>query len=94
MKNYQQIVKDFAKEQGFDAPPMARLADLASEVAELGKELLLGTDYGKSELRLTANTENELGDVIFVLMMLANSLELDLEKCLNKSMEKYRKRLS
>ena len=42
-----------------------RYIDLSSEVGELGKELLKATDYGKVDFRMTADTEQELGDCLF-----------------------------
>ncbi|MCL2376547.1 MAG: hypothetical protein FWC76_04025 [Defluviitaleaceae bacterium] len=92
MNNIQHEAAKLAQDYNLDAPAMARYADLASEVGELGKELLLGSKYGKEELKITDNTAKEIGDVIFALAMLANKLELDLEKCFETAMEKYRKR--
>jgi len=92
MINSQQAATKLAQKCGLDAPIMARYADLVSEIGELGKELLVGSNYGASELKITENTAKEMGDVVFALVLLANSLDLDLEICLNMALEKYRNR--
>ena len=92
MNKIQQAAADLAQEYSLDAPIMARYADIVSEMGELGKELLLGSNYGADELKITDGTAKELGDVLFSLAMLANSLDLDLEECFDKAMEKYKKR--
>lgn len=92
MKNLQQVAAELAQEYGLNAPLMARYTDLVSEVGELGKELLLGSNYGNSELKITAGTATEIGDVLFSLVMIANSLNLDLDNCFDEAIEKYRQR--
>ena len=92
MENFQQTAADLAREYALDAPAMARYADLVSEIGELGKELLLGSNYGKNQMRITDNTAKEIGDVLFALALLADSLDLDMEKCFLDAVEKYKKR--
>jgi len=92
MKKFQHDASNFARKYGLDAPVMARYVDLVSEVGELGKELLLGSGYGKEELKITDDTAKEMGDVVFSLTMLANELDLDLEECFVVAMEKYKER--
>ena len=92
MTNLQRAASDLAQEYDLNAPIMERYADLVSELGELGKELLLGSNYGTSELKITDNTAKEMGDVLFSLAMLANSLDLDLEECFSAAVGKYRER--
>jgi len=92
MEDYQHTAAKLAGEYGLDASIMARYADLVSEIGELGKELLLGSNYGKEEPHITGGTAKEMGDVLFSLALLANSLNLDLGKCFAAAVEKYRKR--
>lgn len=40
-------IKKFAKEKGISSEVYIRVIDLASEVGELSKEVLKGTNYGK-----------------------------------------------
>jgi len=94
MTDFQRAAAALAHEYGLYAPVMARYADLVSEVGELGKELLLGSNYGAKELKITDNTIEEIGDVVFALSLLANSLDLDLGECFAVALEKYKQRFA
>jgi NTP pyrophosphatase (non-canonical NTP hydrolase) len=92
----QRQVAEFVERHGLDAAVPYRLLDLVSEVGELSKELLKSVDYGKSEPRLSGQRdtwEEELGDVLFSLICVANSTGVDLEQALRKAMAKYRERI-
>jgi NTP pyrophosphatase (non-canonical NTP hydrolase) len=73
--------------------PSARALDLSSEVGEVCKEILKGTDYGTQDFQKTTNLETELGDVYLSLLALAVSTNVDLEIALEKSVQKMRDRL-
>lgn len=92
IKNLQKTAAELSREYNLSCPIIARYTDLTSEVGELGKEILLGSNYGNDELKITDDTSKEIGDVLFSLAMLANSLNLDLEECFSDTVEKYRKR--
>lgn len=69
-----------------------RYIDLSSEVGELGKELLKATDYGKVDFRITADTEQELGDCLFSLIALSRELGIDPAAALDSTLAKYKRR--
>lgn len=69
-----------------------RYIDLSSEVGELGKELLKATDYGKVDFRMTADTEQELGDCLFSLIALSRELGIDPAAALDSTLAKYKRR--
>ena len=71
----------------------ARLIDLFSEIGEVAKETLKGSDYGKAGFNQTKAWAEELGDVFFSLVCLANSTGVDLEKALEDVLTKYEMRL-
>lgn len=71
-----------------------RYIDLSSEVGELGKELLKATDYGKVDFRMTADTEQELGDCLFSLIALSCELGIDPADALTGAINKYEARLA
>jgi hypothetical protein len=71
-----------------------RALDLVSEVGELAKEILEGTDYGSALFEAPEGWTGELGDSLFALVCLANSTGVDLEAALNAALEKYRERLA
>lgn len=71
-------------------PPLVNLARLTEEVGELAREInhregpkKKRADQDSSELAL------ELGDVLFVLLVLANQLDVDLGDAISRTMEKY-----
>ncbi len=81
-------------EYGLEAPVHARALDLASEVGELAKEVLEGTDYGRAPFEATEGWTAELGDALFALVCLANSTGVDLEAALAGALQKYRERFA
>lgn len=94
MKSLQKLVYELVEKHNLEISPELRYLDLTSEVGEVGKELLKGSNYGKEEFQKTDNLELELGDTFFSLICIANSLNLDLEKALLKVLEKYQNRFS
>jgi NTP pyrophosphatase (non-canonical NTP hydrolase) len=87
-------VAAFVDEYGLEAPVHARALDLASEVGELAKEILDGTNYGRAPFEAPGGWTAELGDALFSLICLANSTGVDLEVALAGALEKYRERLA
>lgn len=69
--------------------PLENLARLSEEVGELARELNIR--YGAKKRKPheeNKEIENEMGDIIFTLACIANSLDLDLQKGFDHSMEK------
>ena len=94
LPDFQQTVTDFIEEHGIEAPAYARLLDLSSEAGELSKEYLKNTNYGRRTFgETTDGWSNELGDVFFSLVCLANSTGVDLQTALQGSLKKYDERL-
>lgn len=93
MYNFQEIVKDFCNEYKLNCSIEFRFLDLTSELGEVGKEILKNTDYGKKNFIKNENFELELGDLLFSLLALANTCDVDIFQALFKVLEKYKKRL-
>ncbi|WP_096270447.1 nucleotide pyrophosphohydrolase [Paucisalibacillus globulus] len=73
--------------------PLALMARLTEEVGELAREV--NHYHGEKPKKVTeeANTiEDELGDIIFVITCIANSLQIDLSDSFNRSMTKFETR--
>ena len=51
------------------------------------------TDYGRKPFAYREEIKSEIGDLLFSLIALANSLDVDLEDALEIVLEKYEKRL-
>ena len=88
----QGLVSEMVKRYKLEITQELRYVDLTTEVGELGKELLKGSDYGKKAFAKTDNLESEMGDVLFSLTCIANSLNIDLQTALINVMKKYQKR--
>jgi len=71
-------------------PPLSNLARLTEEVGELAREMnhrfgdkTKRSDEAEKDLAL------ELADVLFVVLVIANQQDIDLEQALNHVLEKY-----
>ncbi|MGI9628385.1 MAG: nucleotide pyrophosphohydrolase [Longimicrobiales bacterium] len=74
-------------------PPLAILARLVEEVGELSREL--NHRFGSKPKRSDEAAKDlalEIGDVLFVLISLANQQDIDLEGAFRGVMEKYKER--
>ena len=73
--------------------PLANLARLFEECGELAR--VVNQTHGPKECKTgeaTLAIADELGDVLYVSLVLANSLELDAEAALTASIEKVERR--
>lgn len=73
--------------------PLVQLARMTEEVGELAREI--NHVYGekqKKETEIPKELTEELGDVLFVLISLANSLEIDLSEAFALTMHKFTER--
>lgn len=90
---FQEQVAEFVSQHTLQIPPKDRLLDLTSEVGELAKEFLKNTDYGNRDFYPTRTWMDELGDVFFALICLANSTDVNLAEALDSALDKYQTRL-
>lgn len=88
-------VAGFCREHGIQSPTAARLLDLCSELGELAKLWLQGSNYGRSaDCMLDRSAwQCELGDVMFALLCLANETEVNVESALEQALQRYRNRI-
>jgi len=93
MEELQNKVKEFSEENNFNSDPKVRVLDLISEVGEVAKEVLKMDNYGKGPFKFREEIKSELGDVLFVLILIANKYGVDLDEALKIVLEKYNKRL-
>jgi NTP pyrophosphatase (non-canonical NTP hydrolase) len=74
-------------------PPLANLARLFEECGELARAI--NQTHGGKRVKpeeVRANAAEELGDVLYVLLVLANSLDLDAEAALAAVLRKVQHR--
>lgn len=74
-------------------PPLVNLARLTEEVGELAREInhRFGPKTKKPD-EPDADIALELADILFVVVVLANQLEIDLDQAVAKTLTKYRVR--
>ncbi|MFW6237896.1 MAG: MazG nucleotide pyrophosphohydrolase domain-containing protein [Bacillota bacterium] len=89
----QNKVAEFVRDNNLETAPEIRLLDLISEIGELNKEFLQGSDYGKNDLAAGREWALELGDVFFSLLCVANSTDVDMGEALQSVLSKYNKRI-
>src|SRR5437763_10419813 len=73
--------------------PLSSLARLTEEVGELAREV--NHTYGEKPRKVSegqGNIVNEMGDILFILASLANSLDIDLDEAFEQVMAKYQRR--
>lgn len=73
--------------------PLSQMARLTEEVGELAREI--NHYYGEKPKKTNEKSKTvseELGDVLFVTMIMANSLDIDLTEAFQKNMEKFNQR--
>ena len=73
--------------------PLSMLARITEEVGELAREI--NHQFGEKPKKQTESEQQldvEIADIIFVLLALANSLDINMDEAWKKMMEKYRAR--
>ena len=93
MKEIQEKIKQFCKENNMESPAEHRVLDAMSELGEVAKEILKMSDYGRKPIEYREELKLELGDVLYSLITIANTFDINLEDALQQVLEKYRKRL-
>lgn len=94
LQDYQKAVDDWA--QTLEKPywsPMSQLARLIEEVGELAR--IYNHEYGDKIKKPTESPDDirdEMGDILFDLICMANSEGIDLAACLEKVLEKSKTR--
>ena len=92
-------VNSFIRTQGGYWEPAWMLAALTEELGELSRSLQIfhnirkkSTSHESSETFISV--EEECGDILFALLCLTNSLDINLEKTLLNTLKKYKQRSS
>ena len=90
----QSFVDAWIKARGNYWSPLSQYARLAEEVGELGRELNFRFgDKPRASKDATGSIPDELGDVLFIVVLLANDLGIDLASTLVATLKKYEHRL-
>ncbi|MFC7097391.1 MazG nucleotide pyrophosphohydrolase domain-containing protein [Halobaculum marinum] len=88
----QDRVTEFFDRHDLGGGPAYQALDLASEVGEIAGDAAKSTAYGERPDDLAVKTD-ELGDALFSLLSLCNSLDVDADEALDEAIEKYETRI-
>jgi len=94
MKDTQKKVKEFVKRHNLEAKAEFRALDMMSELGEIAKELLINSKYGKSECLASEELKLEIADLLFSLICIANTYDIDLNDALDKVIQGYEERIN
>ena len=89
----QRKVADFAEKHELQGEAAFRILDLAAEVGEIAADATKSTDWGTSPEDLEIKSD-EIGDALFSLLLVAESLEVDAGDALDEALEKYQARIT
>jgi NTP pyrophosphatase (non-canonical NTP hydrolase) len=90
----QAVVDAWIKQRGRYWSPLSQYARLAEEVGELGRELNFRFgDKPRTQKDASGSLTDELGDVLFIVVLLANDLGIDLVTALSSALRKYEQRV-
>lgn len=92
MNEIQKRIADFVEKYKLSTDISARLLDLVSEVGEVSKEMLKSSDYGRIPFKAGSGWHEEIGDLLFAIICLANESGVDLDESLKKVLRKYEER--
>jgi NTP pyrophosphatase (non-canonical NTP hydrolase) len=93
LKEFQKKVDDWIQSHGGYWPPLSMVCAIIEELGEVAREVnfLEGYKPKKSNV-LDSNLGEELADLLFSVVCIANHYEIDLGKEFTKIMAKYSKR--
>jgi NTP pyrophosphatase (non-canonical NTP hydrolase) len=93
LKSIQNKIDEFIRNHGGYWPPLSMLSAVMEEVGELAREInhLEGFKPKKSTER-GIDIGEELGDIIFAVICLANYYNIDLNEKVSQIIDKYQKR--
>jgi len=95
LQDVQQEIDHLIKEEWHSHywAPLSSLARLTEEVGELAREM--NHNFGEKPKKASedqGSITNEMGDILFVLASLANSIGIDLDDAFEQVMAKYQQR--
>ena len=93
LKEIQQIVNDWIKDHGGYWSPLSMTCAIMEELGEVAREIKSLEGYKpKKSNKLNLNLGEELADLLFSVVCIANHYNVDLGKEFNKTLDKYSKR--
>lgn len=94
MRDEQKLCKASMEKYQLSNIPEVRLLDAISEFGELSKEILNSSQYGSTSCSPTEEISDEMGDCLFALLCLCNSLNINADDALQHALKKYETRFA
>ena len=90
LKEFQKKIDDWIAHHGGYWPPLSMFSAIVEEIGELAKEINHLEGFKPKKLdEISPNLGEELADVIFALICLANSYKIDISYELENVIKKY-----
>ena len=94
LSDIQAFLDRWIRERGGYWSPLSQFARLAEEVGEFGRELNFRYgDKRRAAKDAEGSLTDELGDVLFIVLLLANDLGINLHRALAETLQKYGQRV-
>lgn len=93
LQEAQNIVREFVKERNWETPAADILIHLVEETGEVARNILKMKDYGGQHTNDSEiNMDEELADMLYLLLKLANETNVNLQEAFSSKIEKTAKR--
>jgi NTP pyrophosphatase (non-canonical NTP hydrolase) len=93
ISDFQKKIDDWIQNHGGYWSPLSMLAAIVEELGELAREMNYMEGYKPKKANIKVDgIKEEIKDLFFALICLANYYKVDLEKGLRDTLEKYTKR--
>ena len=93
IKEAQELVRKFVDERDWQTPAEDILIHMVEEQGEVARNILAMKNYGGQHVkRSESGMDEELADMLYLLLKLANETNVDLNDALLKKLEKNAKR--
>jgi len=93
IKEAQELVRRFVEERNWQTPPEDILIHMVEEQGEVARNILAMKNYGGQHVKKSDNNmDEELADMLYLLLKLANETKVDLDDALLRKLEKNAKR--
>ena len=89
----QEKVAEFIHAYGLETDIETRFIDFISEAGDLGKSILLSTDYGTRKAVPSEDLKAQAGDTLFALLALFSDLSISEEEVLKDVLARYEARM-
>lgn len=98
IKDIQKITKEWVNQKGFKWTSYAEYCHLVEEIGELGEALTVQhgerqAGSGSQGHADHSDMDEEIGDVLFSTIVMANRYNIDIEKCFNNTIKRYDKKI-